>query len=337
MHVGGGKWIIIDSCVGKGSLDPLPLAYLKDLGVDVSSKVALVIASHWHDDHIRGLGKIVAECTAARFVCAYAMVAEKFRMLGKLYAGSPPSGHSGVNEFAKIHQILNAQNRTVVRTGPNRILIDDSKAMTGLAFDVRVISLSPSDEAAESCVKQLASQLSRRPPIRHLPSRRPNDLSIVVQVLAGNTSFLLGSDMENGAKYGWETVLNDTSKSDLKSCLFKVAHHGSASGHNDRVWSTMLEPKPYALLTPFRNGRHNIPQSADIARIKTFSPRAYSTLPPNATPKRRQLKPSVRRTLRESGITIHPVMTSRGQICFRMTPDNPSSSRVDLYNGAVQL
>ncbi len=68
VHIGDGDWIIVDSCINKQNGEPVALDYLRSLEVDVASKVKLVIATHWHDDHIRGLAKIVGAAETARFV-----------------------------------------------------------------------------------------------------------------------------------------------------------------------------------------------------------------------------------------------------------------------------
>ena len=67
IHLGNNEWIIIDSCIFSGEDVPAPLLYLRHIGVDASSAVKRVLATHWHDDHIRGLGAVLCECQQARF------------------------------------------------------------------------------------------------------------------------------------------------------------------------------------------------------------------------------------------------------------------------------
>ena len=65
VHVGAGKWVIIDSCVNAVTCECSPLAYLRDFyGEDVGEHICYVICSHWHDDHIKGLSEIVDNCTS---------------------------------------------------------------------------------------------------------------------------------------------------------------------------------------------------------------------------------------------------------------------------------
>ena len=74
VHVGDGDWIVVDSCLNRQSGRPVALDYLRSLGVDVASQVRLVVATHWHDDHIRGIAEILRAAESARFVnsAAYA-------------------------------------------------------------------------------------------------------------------------------------------------------------------------------------------------------------------------------------------------------------------------
>jgi glyoxylase-like metal-dependent hydrolase (beta-lactamase superfamily II) len=67
IHIGGGQWIVLDSCVDTESGRPVALAHLERVGVDPAQSVKLIVASHWHDDHIRGLSSVLRSCVAAKF------------------------------------------------------------------------------------------------------------------------------------------------------------------------------------------------------------------------------------------------------------------------------
>ena len=67
LHVGNGAWIVVDSCIDKENT-PVAIHYLNRLGVDPAEAVTLVVATHWHDDHIRGMARLVAACTNANEV-----------------------------------------------------------------------------------------------------------------------------------------------------------------------------------------------------------------------------------------------------------------------------
>ena len=54
IHFGDCRWAIIDSLCFPDTKEPYCLEHLKILGFDPSSHVAVILATHWHDDHIRG-------------------------------------------------------------------------------------------------------------------------------------------------------------------------------------------------------------------------------------------------------------------------------------------
>ena len=88
LHVGNGAWIVVDSCIDKENT-PVAIQYLNRLGVDPAEAVTLVVATHWHDDHIRGMARLVAACTNARFCCAGVLCREEFlEVVGALEAHS---------------------------------------------------------------------------------------------------------------------------------------------------------------------------------------------------------------------------------------------------------
>ena len=77
LHVGGGAWILVDSCLDEHGM-PRALRYLESIGLDPARAVALIVATHWHDDHIRGMARLVEACDRAAFCCAGALCREEF-------------------------------------------------------------------------------------------------------------------------------------------------------------------------------------------------------------------------------------------------------------------
>lgn len=331
LHIGNGKWIIIDSCKYASLPEPTPLQYLIDLNVDVQKDVILVIASHWHDDHIGGLSRILEKCAAAQFVCASAMIGKDFIMLGKALSKSFLT-ETGVKEFGKIHNLL-AGKRRIMYASKNRTLLHNEKEFP---YEVGLYSLSPSDQTTECCNKQLSSFLTNRGARRRIPSPTPNHLAVVLQLIIGKESILFGSDLENHSQHGWEIIVNDKDRSQIKSSVYKIAHHGAESGHNDGVWKLMLEESPYAFLTPF-NKNDKIPNQKDVLRIKRLTPNAYITADPDAKATKQKYSGTIERTLRERGIELRPVFTSRGHIRYRFIPLKYSSRNVCLGHGAREL
>jgi glyoxylase-like metal-dependent hydrolase (beta-lactamase superfamily II) len=59
VHLGNGKWIVIDSCIDPKSRISLPLLYLNKIGVNVPRDVVIILCTHWHDDHLQGLFQLL--------------------------------------------------------------------------------------------------------------------------------------------------------------------------------------------------------------------------------------------------------------------------------------
>jgi len=337
IHVGGGKWIIVDSCVHKDLPEPTPLWYLQSLGVDVAKDVLLVVASHWHDDHFRGMSRILEVCKKAVFVCSSAMVAEEFVMLGEAFAARELEQQSGISEFKQIHTILSQQQRTMKLARASSRLLLLTQANTGLPFDASLWSLSPTDAVAALCIKQLAAAfISEHTQPREI-SLDPNELAVVLQLVVGSDSILLGSDLEDGAEHGWKMILTDQTRPQDISFSFKVAHHGSETGHNDDVWTKMLAKNPFAFLTPFNRGHKKLPSATDIARINKLTDRGFVTIDPEAKPVRKTYSKDVERTLKEGNVRLQNILTCRGHIRFRFTPKKIHTAKVDLFHGAKKL
>jgi glyoxylase-like metal-dependent hydrolase (beta-lactamase superfamily II) len=106
LHVGLGNWLIVDSCLEPGSNQPACLRYLRKLGVDVATQVKLVIVTHWHDDHIRGIAQTLRECSSALPVVSSALFADEFLQLFSLYSPSSTVARSGIDEFHEFFKIL---------------------------------------------------------------------------------------------------------------------------------------------------------------------------------------------------------------------------------------
>ena len=72
VHLGEGKWLLIDSCLDPESKTPATAVYLDQLGVKPEN-VKAIVASHWHDDHVRGISHLAKKYPDAEFFMSAAL------------------------------------------------------------------------------------------------------------------------------------------------------------------------------------------------------------------------------------------------------------------------
>jgi hypothetical protein len=93
LHVGHGRWILVDSYRQRDK-EPDHLAYLNQLGVDVSRAVQLIVVTHWHDDHVKGISDVYDVCLSANLVISAALRHPEFLTLAKLNIPRSENAHN---------------------------------------------------------------------------------------------------------------------------------------------------------------------------------------------------------------------------------------------------
>ena len=280
IHAGFDDWIIIDSCINPNTKKPTPLEYLESIGVN-PDKVKVIVATHWHDDHIRGLSDLVDICVNAKIVISEAMAASNFKELISLY--SVPimvESGSGLSEFSKTYKILIDGGKKPVRAIADRPIYRNIKPDE--SYECTVTSLSPSDASIHLSNLQLADIIPKiNDEKRRIPPFYPNHSSVVLWITINDKSLLLGADLEHSkdTELGWNAILQSTTKPNGKSKVFKIPHHGSENAHSDEVWEKMLVENPIVVLTltPFRRGKVSLPKHKDIVRIKDKTKNCFIT------------------------------------------------------------
>lgn len=336
VHLGNDTWIIVDSCIDSThNRIPAPLAYLRHIGVDVARSVVLVIATHWHDDHVRGLGNIVAACSAARFVCSDALKSQDFLTLVCKCAEASTKSTSGVNEFDKILNELRRRSSTPLFAIQDRTIL----AGTSGTHNWLVQSLSPSDYACVLSAVEISEMIPNTGPRIRVPSLHPNHSAVVISITVGHYVLLLGSDLEEkeDKSTGWSCIIANSNLNTQPAHVFKIPHHGSVTAHNQDVWSTMLRPNPISVLTPFVRGNTILPTGTDVSRISRATSEAYITASPL------QRRPTRRISAAERVINMvvknrRQVLCSSGHIRCRMSLSSPvMHPTIELFNGAYHL
>lgn len=303
VHLGSDTWIVVDSFVQRGGEgnDPAAIRYLESIGVNPGETVELIVATHWHDDHIGGIADLIERCPRATFCCSAALSQKEFlAAVGALGAREVSVIGSGVREIYEVFSMSRRDGAKREFALANRLLLRED--------DGEVWALSPDANVFErflATVSDLVSDVGQ--PKRRLPSLSPNEASVVLWIRVGDVVLLLGADQE---KRGWKAIVELASRPDAKASAFKLPHHGSADAHHNDVWDRMLVPNPVAVLAPWTKGGWVLPRRSDVQRILKSGAEAYVTVTKSAmnlSARHRNRHPAVARTIQGSGIKLQRV------------------------------
>ncbi|WP_442922735.1 MBL fold metallo-hydrolase [Microbacterium sp. T32] len=339
VHLGGGRWLTVDSCYDeRAGLHPA-LDYLERLGVDVATQVVLVVATHAHDDHTAGVGDIYAAAKAAKFVTSAAFTSSEFFAAVAADASIedqlvPSVRHEYKTVLDEVMRRGRAGAPHLLRASEQKVLLE--VAATGSAPGFKVTALSPSDEAQNRSVRAIAEGSAREDMRVRLAAPDPNEYTVALWVEVADVALLLGGDLLNGpTACGWRRV-HESHTPERRARLIKVAHHGSQSSHWGPVWMDFLEPDVLAVLTPFRLGaERSVPKQRDIDRIVKASGRAFITARPQ--------KPTPPKDVKETRALLQTIATnvrerdgSPGHVQARMCPEE-TVWRVGAASPAYEL
>lgn len=341
IHLGNEQWMVVDSCKGLDAKRSVALEYLEGMGVDVENQIKLIVVTHWHDDHIRGIAQLVRHAGSARFACSAALRCEEFLKLVAADRDISLVEHSsGVSEFSDVLDVLSNRANGKYATGPDHWAAEGSRLYSDPERDVEVWALSPSAQTITDS-KGAMSALLPVPgeAIRRFYQPGPNDLSVVIMVLAPGIQLLLGADLERGLdeKRGWHAVINSNIIPKHPCHVYKVAHHGSIGADMDAIWMKMLVDKPYAVISPYARGIKPLPSSDDVRRMQHHTNHIYCTAPPTTSPPQRDS--AVERTIKEMVKTHRAIRKQPGHVRVRLpfNSDFPSGVSVKLFDGAAFL
>jgi beta-lactamase superfamily II metal-dependent hydrolase len=337
VHIGDGKWFLIDSCADRGASESASLTYLTDIGVDPSA-VFLIIVSHWDDDHCRGLAGLVRACSRAEIAMSKAFVKKDFTAYVAAHT-SPLTqrARSGVKQIREVLEVLRTSGRTTIKDAtPDRRLVGPMSLSHGA--DISIWTLSPSDEERDRFLIWAAGNMPEIGETRRVvPPRLRNDLSVVAYVSIGSDAVMFGGDLEEegNALTGWSAILASPGRPAEAASLFKISHHGSQNGDHPDVWNQMLAADPVAILAPFRNGRVSLPTDVDVTRILGNTNKAYAStnLKGIATPPQDRAVQKTIQSVTKSFSTIKPEM---GFVRARKRV-GLSNWQIELFGGASDL
>lgn len=340
VHCGLDRWIVVDSCRNPDSKKPAALEYLSEIGVNVSERVFLVVATHWDGDHIGGLAEVFALAKKAAFACPATVNDHEFKHVLATVTGTRQLyGGSRAGEMFEIMEELKKRGSRY----PSPKLAVAHKELLEICdtLPVRVQALSPSDAEIVSAVERLRNVLkpAEHAPRIRLPRFERNDASVVISIQIGQRELLLlGADLEERglAEVGWQAVAIGWPDGRGKHSIFKVAHHGSSNGHLDAVWDRLLVESPWAVVTSLSFGKNNLPNRIDCERISRRTKRGMITTYPLRS-RYKDRKPAVRRTIDETARSSYVGLSKQGHVRLRRDLDANSDWICERFGPAIPI
>lgn len=269
-HIGDNQWIIVDSCIDPNEKDtPLPLKYLTTIGVN-PDKVIMIVCTHWHDDHIRGISKLMKHTINADLCISRAHDKKKFLRFVGMDSGK--TANYSTREFTNLLLLLKERKKHFIDAAEHKLIKRNRFS--------EFISLSPSDYTAQRFddeIGQLITQFGE--PTTRIPYTSPNMRSIVFFAKIGNHRAILGADLEVGKNKneGWLRILENPLSIDKKSNLFKISHHGSETSYHEDIWKILLMENPIAKLTPWKLAGNSLPEEEMLRKYLEHTPNLYMT------------------------------------------------------------
>lgn len=341
VHLGNNEWCVVDSCIPRGAREPAALEYLGGFHNEAIERIRLIVATHWHDDHIRGLASMLGQAPGAAFFCSAALESGIFfELVGTAAAGI--QGRSGVDEFASILGLIEeASGAKAKRIATPKWAIENRKlrdfSEIGRPFRCSVTALSPSDGTMRLALQEIGQLLPKVGERQgRVASLSPNHTSVALWIQAGPVRALLGADLLHTGREGegWMAVLASHQDAE-RAVLFKVPHHGSVNADCPEVWSRMLIDNPIAVVTPFSGGK-KLPQPSDLRRLSGRTTNLYCTAAGAGKPPSRD--PLVEKTVRRVAADRHVVEGQPGHVRVRwqIRPGAPAPT-IETFSGAYRV
>lgn len=268
----------MDSCLNPDGGEPAALTYLASMGVSARDSVCLVLVTHWDDDHTAGINQVVAECEQANVACSLALHRKDVVQFVIEQQRAQTALGSGLDELRTVLRICRPSGRLIWAKATLPL------HPRGAGGTPTVTALSPSDDAVARSIESLIEQATRQPiasPRRYRAPEGPNGASVAASVRTGDTSLLLGADLENANNVltGWDAVLA-YARPDIGASVVKVPHHGSEGAHHDDIWRDMVDEDAIAIVTPWVLAGGHLPTEEDLTRLRGVAQHVYLTAMP---------------------------------------------------------
>jgi beta-lactamase superfamily II metal-dependent hydrolase len=335
VHLGDQNWAIVDSCRDPLNGSCLPLEYLQSIGVKVEEQVKLLVCTHWHNDHIKGLAELFTECEQAQFCFAPCTDVDKFLLFVNIEQLKTKDNQS-TTEFAKCLDIATQRNTPIIRAIQDRTLL---KLNIG-DNTCSIFSLSPSDATLKAYDIEVSTLIENVNSMGRIVIEGPNSKSVALLLTIGKHNAILGADLEVcGNKFeGWTNILDNSQviNRDHKASFFKIPHHGSSNGYDLRVWDELLTKNAVGNLTPYN--RSKLPKIEMLSVYSGHTSNLYSTSDSSSAPKTKKRDRSIEKAIREIRPSLAEDRYTKGIVRSRISLNDASAEWViDTFGPAYHV
>jgi beta-lactamase superfamily II metal-dependent hydrolase len=337
LKVAKDSWIVIDSCINPTTGHSLALEYLNKINVDLGH-VKLILCTHWHDDHIRGLAKLLEQCQNAEFCFSAVTDLKKFLILCELdYTKSKRGSISSTNEFSNCITIISERGSFCTKAQSNLCILIERIP----SFNFELFALSPSPKTVADFdleVSDLITDFGKRS--FSIPNRSPNDKSVALLLKFGDHRVILGADLEIGRNEheGWLHIMKNCSIIDeVKASLYKISHHGSENGYSNEIFDFLVNKDSVLKLTPW-NRKNKLPTIDMLHTYLGHSQEIFMTSPTisNAKPKKRDK--TIEKIIKRFSINLSEVKFNQGIVRSRIIySDKNALWKTEVFDSALKF
>lgn len=334
IHLANNEWIVIDSCIDPNSKESLPLKFLKEKGIDLSN-VQLILCTHWHDDHIRGISSLLKYCPNAIFSTSKVTGKKKFLQIVGLEHQKEnfSASNSSTKEFHKCLEIIDKREKPLKLSEIDKTLY----STTYKNIDIKIHSLSPSDYSARLFDHEISELMDRYSPVnKKIPNQSLNDRSVVLLLEIGSHSVLLGADLEvkSNPDLGWLDIIHNsqTVKTAYPSKYYKIPHHGSSNGYHSDIFDNLLGKNPIGSLTP-RHPSPSLPTEKMMEKYGSLMKELYFTSNPHNSSKPKKRDHKTTKIIKKINSSVQEIRFNYGIITSRVNILNPGNEWHTISEG----
>jgi len=335
IHLGNDNWAIIDSFNGIKSQTPIALDYLESIQV-TPDQVKVIILTHYHNDHVKGIVDIAMSCKNAEVWIPCVFDGASFMVLMKKLNRIK---NTRFNPLLELNALLDADDDGLIelkRGKQDMVLYKDVVDNK----QVELVCLSPNDKTTRHFEKHIQKVIDdKEESSMMVKSKDPNYQSLSVILKIDGFHVLLTGDLENlNQNIGLESILNSKLLPNNTCTVFKVPHHGSENGYNEKVWKVFIDnEETYLIMTPIKVGKTILPNNEMIKFFKKNYEKLYITSDPYDGSGGLKHKPNTRRIISGLNLKIEKNQDFFGQIRIRKILGAKTKATIDLYDKALML